>query len=309
MLNQLIEYSPEVAEGIRNSQPIVALESTIISHGMPYPHNINTAKEVEAIIREHGATPATIAIHQGKIHVGLTDEILEHFATSQTIIKASRRDLSYALAEHSSASTTVAATMICAKLANIEFFVTGGIGGVHQGAEQSFDVSADLTELAQTPVTVICAGAKSILDLPKTLEYLETQGVPIITYGSDEFPAFYSRQSGLASPMSLNSIHEIGQMLSYQKHLRLHNGVIIANPIPIEDEIPLSDIMAIVEQANQEAQDISGKAITPFLLQRINELTRGRSLTANIALIKNNAHLGAKLAAICANQNVPFKIN
>lgn len=296
MLNQLIEYSPEVTEAIKNRQPIVALESTIISHGMPYPQNIDTAKEVEGIIRENGAVPATIALYQGKIHIGLADEILEYFATAKNIMKASRRDLSYALATQRSASTTVAATMICAKLANIDFFVTGGIGGVHQGAEHSFDISADLTEFAQTPVNVICAGAKSILDLPKTLEYLETQGVQIITYSSNEFPAFYSRQSGLPSPISSNSIDEISQVLCCQKQLGLQNGVIIANPIPVADEIPLSEIVGIIHQANQEAHDITGKAITPFLLQRINELTEGRSLTANIALIKNNARIGAQLA-------------
>ncbi len=311
MLNTLIEYSDEVLKAIKHQLPVVALESTIISHGMPYPQNIETALSVEAEIRKHGAIPATIAIHQGKIHVGLSPEVLEHFAKSKNIIKASRRDLSYVLSQQRSASTTVAATMICAKQANLSFFVTGGIGGVHKGAEQSFDISADLMELALTPINVICAGAKSILDLPKTLEYLETQGVPVITYQGQEFPAFYSRQSGLQAPISLNTIQEITHVITYQKKLGLKNGVVITTPIPEEHEIPHHEMTTLITQAHQEANHLTGKAITPFLLKRINELSNGRSLQANIELIKNNARLGAKLAFshMKATQNEAIKLN
>ena len=297
MPNSLIELSDEVKQAKKEGGPIVALESTIISHGMPYPQNIETALSVEAIIRANGAVPATIAIHQGKIHVGLTDSIFEYFAKSNEIIKASRRDLSFALSQGLSASTTVAATMICAKLANIDFFVTGGIGGVHFGAGQSFDVSADLMELANTPINVICAGAKSILDLPKTLEYLETQGVPIISYQSDDFPAFYSRLSNLPAPIRLDTVKDISQLIHCQRSLGLCNGIVIANPIPVAHDIPMEAMTMILQQANKDATHLKGKTITPFLLQRINQLTLGRSLTANIALIKNNAKLGAQLAS------------
>jgi pseudouridine-5'-phosphate glycosidase len=296
MFHDLLEINEEVLEAISSHRPIVALESTIISHGMPHPENLNTAYEVENIIRNHGAIPATIAMYQGKIHIGLTKEIMEHLAESKEVIKASRRDIAYVLSKKMTASTTVAATMFCAHLARLPLFVTGGIGGVHQEAGNSFDISADLIELSTTPVTVVCSGAKSILDLPKTLEVLETHGVAVIGYGTDEFPAFYSRSSGIPVLHRLNNAEDVAKLMMYQRHLNMCNGIVVANPIPVEAEISDDEITPFIQQAHDEAQNISGQALTPFLLKRIAELTAGKSLQANIELIKSNALLGAQIA-------------
>lgn len=296
MFHELLHINEEVTEAIHNKKPIVVLESTIISHGMPYPDNLTTATDVEAIIRKQGAVPATVAIFEGKIHIGLTKKTMEHFAESKEITKASRRDIAYMLSRKISASTTVAATMFCAHLANLPLFVTGGIGGVHQQAGESFDISADLIELSCTPVTVICSGAKSILDLPKTLEVLETHGVPVIGFSTDEFPAFYSRSSGISVLHRLDTQDEVAQLMLYQRQLNMKNGIVIANPIPIEAEISDAEITPFIHQAHEEAKNINGQALTPFLLKRIGELTAGRSLKANIELIKNNALLGAQIA-------------
>lgn len=296
MFHDLLQVIPEVAEAINSRKPIVALESTIISHGMPYPANLATAIEVEAIIRKQGAIPATIALYQGKIHIGLTHKTMEQLAEDKKVMKASRRDIAYVLSRRITASTTVAATMFCAHLANLPLFVTGGIGGVHPEVGNNFDISADLIELATTPVTVVCSGAKSILDLPKTLEVLETHGVAVIGFATNEFPAFYSRSSGIPVIHRLNSPKEVAKLMIYQRMLKMNNGIVIANPIPIEAEISDNEIMPFIKQAHQEAQNINGQALTPFLLKRIGELTAGRSLEANIELIKNNALLGAQIA-------------
>lgn len=295
-MRDFIVYSKEVASALKAQKPIVALESTIISHGMTYPDNLATALEVEAIIRNQGSTPATIALHRGKIHIGLNEDLMEFIANSNEISKASRRDISYVLSKGLTASTTVAATMVCAHLAKIPLFVTGGIGGVHQGAIESFDISADLIELATTPVAVVCSGAKSILDLPKTLEVLETQGVPVVGFNTNEFPAFFSHSSGLLLHHRLDSPEEIALMMKTHAELGLKNGIVIANPIPKSAEIPDQEIYPFIEQAQREAKNIQGQAITPFLLKRIVELTSGRSLLANIELIKNNALLGAQIS-------------
>jgi pseudouridine-5'-phosphate glycosidase len=296
MFHELLQINSEVTEAINSHKPIVALESTIISHGMPYPDNLATALEVEAIIRDEGAIPATIALYEGKIHVGLTQETMEYLAESKNIIKASRRDIAYVLSCKLTASTTVAATMFCAHLAKLPLFVTGGIGGVHQEVGQNFDISADLIELATTPVTVICSGAKSILDLPKTLEMLETYGVAVIGFATNEFPAFYSRSSGIPVIHRLDSAKEVAKLMIYQRQLSMNNGIVIANPIPVEAEISDDEIMPFIQQAHKEAQNINGQALTPFLLKRIAELTAGKSLEANIELIKNNALLGSQIA-------------
>lgn len=296
MLHDLLEINEEVLEALTNQKPVVALESTIISHGMPNPENLDTAYHVENIIRDQGAIPATIAMYQGKIHIGLTKEIMEHLAESKEVLKASRRDIAYVLSKKKTASTTVAATMFCAHLARLPLFVTGGIGGVHQEAGHSFDISADLIELSNTPVTVVCSGAKSILDLPKTLEVLETHGVAVIGYGTDEFPAFYSRSSGIPVIHRLNNVDDVAQLMMYQRHLNMSNGIVVANPIPAEAEISDDEIAPFIQQAHDEAKDISGQALTPFLLKRIAELTAGKSLQANIELIKSNALLGAQIA-------------
>jgi pseudouridine-5'-phosphate glycosidase len=290
--------SPEVAEAHANNGPIVALESTIITHGMPFPQNVETARQVEAEVRAHGATPATIAILDHQIHIGLTDAQLDGLGQAKGVAKLSRADLAACLASGGTGATTVAATMICAQLAGISVFATGGIGGVHRGAETSFDISADLRELAETPVTVVAAGAKAILDLPKTLEYLETLGVPVIAFGQDDFPAFWSRSSGLKSPLRMDSAAEIAAAHRMRARLGLPGGQLVANPIPTEAEIPRAEIMPHIETAlaEAEAQGIAAKAVTPFLLQRIFELTDGRSLASNIALVLNNARLGAAIA-------------
>ena len=290
--------SPEVADAEANGTAIVALESTIITHGMPFPQNVETARRVEAEVRAHGATPATIAILDRQIHIGLTDAQLDALGRAQNVAKLSRADLAACLAIGGTGATTVAATMICAHLAGIKVFATGGIGGVHRGAETSFDISADLRELAETPVTVVAAGAKAILDLPKTLEYLETLGVPVIAFGQDDFPAFWSRSSGLKAPLRMDSARDIAAAMTMRARLGLPGGQLVANPIPPEAEIPRAEIMPHIEAALREAaaKGIAAKAVTPFLLQRIFELTEGRSLASNIELVLNNARLGAAIA-------------
>lgn len=297
-MSSLVELHPEVADAINEGRPVVALESTIISHGMPYPQNVETARAVEQILRDGGAIPATIAVLDGKIRVGLDDEALERMGHGETIAKLSRRDLPIALATKQPGATTVSATMIGARLAGIRIFVTGGIGGVHRGAETSFDVSADLTELSRTEVAVICAGAKSILDLPKTLEYLETQGVPVIGWQTGEFPAFYTPTSGLKVDHRAETPEEVAAIMAAKWDLGLSGGLIVANPVPAEFAMPHEKISAAIEQALSEArkQGVTGKAETPFLLARVSELTGGTSLATNIRLVENNARLGAKLA-------------
>ncbi|QYZ71090.1 pseudouridine-5'-phosphate glycosidase [Neotabrizicola shimadae] len=290
--------SPEVREAKAGGQAIVALESTIITHGMPWPQNVETARLVEEDIRASGAVPATIAVMGGRIHVGLTADELDRLGQAKGVMKLSRADLAVCLAQGGVGATTVAATMICAQMAGISVFATGGIGGVHRGAETSFDISADLKELAQTPVTVVAAGAKAILDLPKTLEVLETEGVPVIAYGQDEFPAFWSRSSGLKAPLRMDTPREIALAHRMRGVLGLRGGQLVANPIPEAAEIPRPEIMPMIEAALAEAaaQGVSAKAVTPFLLQRLFEMSSGRSLVANIALVRNNARLGAAIA-------------
>ena len=302
-LHNFLSFSPEVAHARTIGTPIVALESTIISHGMPYPDNVRTARAVEQAVRDGGAVPATIAIMGGKICVGLDDTQLELLGTAHDAMKVSRRDLPYVLAQNKLGATTVAATMICAQLAGIAVFVTGGIGGVHRDAASSFDISADLQELARTPVAVVCAGVKSILDIGLTLEYLETYGVPVISVGQPAFPAFYTRDSGFQADFQLDTAAEQARFIHTKWQLGLGGGVVIANPVPLADAMPQADIDAITLQALGEAatRGVSGKAITPFLLERITQLTGGRSLATNIALIKDNARVGAALARAMAD--------
>src|SRR5450830_253520 len=297
-LQNFLLFSQEVLAARAAGKAIVALESTIISHGMPYPQNVEMAREVEQIIRDGGAVSATIAIIDGKICVGLSPEQLELLGTSPDAMKVSRRDLPFVLSQRKLGATTVAATMICAQLAGITVFVTGGIGGVHRGAETSFDISADLQELGQTSVAVVCAGVKSILDIGLTLEYLETYGVPVVSVGQSAFPAFFTRDSGFQADFQLDSAEEQAEFVHAKWGLGLDGGVVIANPVPESDAMPKEEIDQITLQALQEAgvQGIQGKAVTPFLLSRIKELTAGRSLTTNIALVKNNARVGAELA-------------
>ncbi|MFF4800829.1 pseudouridine-5'-phosphate glycosidase [Streptomyces sp. NPDC001351] len=288
----------EVREALRDGRPVVALESTIISHGMPYPQNVQMAVEVEQIIRDGGAVPATIAVLNGRPHIGLTQADLELLATAPDVTKASVRDLAYVIARGTHGATTVAATMRLAALAGIRTFVTGGIGGVHRGAPTTFDISADLTELAATGVAVISAGVKSILDIGLTLETLETLGVPVLTYGTDEFPAFYSRRSGFTSPMRVDSPAEIAAVMHARWDLGIPGGVSIANPVPEDEEVPAERMDGVIAQALAEMDKagITGKDTTPYLLGRIVELTGGESLRTNIALVKNNARLGARIA-------------
>jgi pseudouridine-5'-phosphate glycosidase len=297
-MHQYLLFSPEVAAARAAGKPIVALESTIISHGMPYPQNVTTAREVEDIIRMAGAVPATIAIIDGKICVGLDAAQLELLGTSPDAMKVSRRDLAYVLATRRLGATTVAATMICAQLAGIDVFVTGGIGGVHRGAETSFDISADLQELARTSVAVVCAGVKSILDIGLTLEYLETHGVPVVSVGQPEFPAFFTRDSGFMADFQLDSAVEQASFIRTKWQLGLAGGVVVSNPVPASFAMPKEEIDRITDQALREAHDggVTGKKVTPFLLARIKELTEGRSLMTNIALVKHNARVGAELA-------------
>jgi pseudouridine-5'-phosphate glycosidase len=297
-MQQFLLFSPEVAAARTAGKPVVALESTIISHGMPYPQNVAMAREVEQLIRDAGAVPATIAIIGGKICIGLSDEQLELLGTSPEAMKVSRRDLPFVVAQGRLGATTVAATMICAALAGIAVFVTGGIGGVHRGAETSFDISADLQELAQTSVAVVCAGVKSILDIGLTLEYLETHGVPVISVGQAGFPAFFTRESGFDADFQCDSALEQAAFIQTKWALGLRGGVVVSNPVPQAYAMPKDEIDRITGQALLEAaqRGVSGKAVTPFLLDRIKQLTEGRSLATNIALIKHNAVVGAQLA-------------
>ena len=294
-----LHRSAEVAKAHANGTPVVALESTIITHGMPYPQNLEVARQVEADVREASAIPATIAVIDGRLHIGLEDEELTALAQAKNVAKLSRADMAACIATGGTGATTVAATMIAAHLAEIAVFATGGIGGVHKGAEDSFDISADLMELAQTPVTVVAAGAKAILDVAKTLEVLETQGVPVITVGQDSFPAFWSSTSPLKSPLRMDNATDIAAAHKMRGHMGLPGGQLVANPIPKEDEIAAADLAPIIKaaQADANTHGISGKAVTPYLLQRIFELTEGRSLTANIALVRNNARFASKIAA------------
>ena len=298
-MNQYLDVNPEVAAAIAAGKPVVALESTIISHGMPYPQNVETALNVEKIIRENGAVPATIAIIGGRLKAGLTKEEIEYFGKKgRAIHKASRRDLAVLCAQGEDGATTVTTTMIIAHMAGIRFFATGGIGGVHRGAETTMDISADLEELARTPVMVVCAGAKSILDLGLTLEYLETKGVPVLGYQTSELPAFYTRKSGFNVDYRVDSPAELASAFKAQNDMALGGGMLVTNPIPEEYSMPKDVIDAAIDQAIAEskAQGIKGKETTPFLLARVAELTGGDSLASNIQLVYNNARLTAKTA-------------
>ncbi|WP_181707513.1 pseudouridine-5'-phosphate glycosidase [Chthonobacter rhizosphaerae] len=295
-------FGAEAAAAKAAGKPLVALESTIVTHGMPFPQNVETARAVETVIREAGAVPATIAVLDGAIHVGLDAGTLDRLARSVGVMKLSRADLAFAVATGRPGSTTVAATMIAARLAGIQVFATGGIGGVHRGAETTFDVSADLEELGRTSVTVVAAGAKAILDLPKTLEVLETRGVPVIGYGTDEFPAFWSRSSGLKAPLRADTAGEIAAFLKARARLGLEGGVLVANPVPVEAEIPAGEIAVHIEAAlaAAAARGITAKAVTPFLLGDMLERTKGASLATNIALVRNNARVAAEIAVALA---------
>jgi len=302
-LPEYFDVAADVANALSSGAPVVALESTIVSHGMPYPENLETALAVERIVRKSGAVPATIAVVGGRVKIGLSEDELERLGRASDVLKLSRADLPHAVASRHDGATTVAATMLLADLAGVRVFATGGIGGVHRGSERTLDISADLYELARTPVTVICAGAKALLDLPGTLEVLETLGVPAIVYRSDECPAFWSRESGLPAPLRYDSAAEIARFVQTQRTLGLRSGALVANPIEAADEIPRSEMEPCIAAAAAEAQEagIRGKAVTPWLLERIGRLTSGRSLAANVALVKNNARLAAEIAAFMAN--------
>jgi len=299
MTHPMLTLTDEVATALAEGRPVVALESTIISHGMPYPRNVEMAIEVEGIVRDGGAVPATIAVLDGRPRIGLTSDDLELLASDESVVKVSVRDLPYVVARGMHGATTVASTMRLAALAGVPVFVTGGLGGVHRGAQQTFDISADLTELGGTAVAVVSAGVKSILDIGLTLETLETQGVPVLVHGSDEFPSFFSRGSGHAAPMRVDSAAEVAAVMRSAWSLGLRSGIVVANPIPAEDEIPADEISSVIEQAlgDMDRLGITGKDATPYLLGRIVEITDGASLTANIALVRNNARLGAAIAA------------
>lgn len=296
-MQSYLSIHPEVQEALLNNKPVVALESTIISHGMPYPQNVETAVAVEQVVIENGAVPATIAIMNGKCHVGLSKEELTYFGNAKGVWKVSLRDMPYVISQKLYGATTVAATMRIAAMAGIKIFVTGGIGGVHRGAESSMDISADLTEMGQTSVAVVSAGVKSILDIGRTLEYLETMGIPVVTYGQDAFPSFYSRESGFRSPLRLDTAKEIAAMLRAKWELGLDGSVLIANPVPADREIANEQIEGYIREAlaAAAAKKITGKEVTPFLLQYIANHTKGESLEANIALIKHNAKTGAEI--------------
>jgi pseudouridine-5'-phosphate glycosidase len=296
--SEFTDIHPEIRQALAEKRAVVALESTIITHGMPYPDNGTMARAVEAIIREEGAIPATIAVMDGRLKIGLSDEECEALAQTQGAMKLSRADLAFAVSEGRTGGTTVAATMIAAHLAGISVFATGGIGGVHKGAETSFDISADLEELSRTPVIVISAGAKAILDVEKTLEVLETRGVPVVGFGTDIMPAFWSRHSPYPAPLRLDAPEAIARFHRTRQSLGLGGGMLIANPVPQEDEIPAEEMATYIAAAQAEAEKkgVTGKAVTPFLLSRIVELTEGRSLATNIALVKNNARLAARIA-------------
>ncbi len=298
MYKDYLDVNPEVSRALDEGRPVVALESTIIAHGMPYPKNVETALAVEEVIRSNGAVPATIGILGGRIKIGLTKEEIEYMAHAENVLKVSRRDLPFVISKKMDGATTVAGTMIAAHMAGIKLFVTGGIGGVHRGAGESFDISADLEELKMTDVTVVCAGAKAILDIPATLEYLETAGVPVIAYGTDEIPAFYSRKSGEKANCRMDSPEEIRALISMKEALGLKGGILITCPIPEADEIPAEEINTVIDEAIKEAEEkgVKGKESTPFLLSRVKDLTEGRSLEANIKLVLNNADIGSKIA-------------
>lgn len=297
-MNSFLKIGKEVQEALAAGKPVVALESTIISHGMPYPKNVETALKVEKIIRDNGAIPATIGIIDGQLIAGLTADEIEYFGKNPTVLKSSRRDLPFIVANKLSGATTVATTMIIAKMAGIKVFVTGGIGGVHRGAQETFDISADLMELAQTDVAVICAGAKSILDIGLTLEYLETQGVPVLGYQTEEFPAFYTRESGFKVDYKADSAEVVAKTLDAKWNMGLKGGVVVGNPIPEEHAMDKDFINGEIENALKAAaeQGVKGKKVTPFLLAYLKEKTAGRSLDSNIELVYNNAHVGSKIA-------------
>ena len=299
MYRNYMDINLEVEKALEEGTPVVALESTIISHGMPYPKNVETALAVEDVIRKNGAVPATIAIIGGRIKIGLTADEIEYMAKADNVLKVSRRDFPLVISQKLDGATTVAGTMIAANMAGIKVFVTGGIGGVHRGAGESFDISADLEELKMTDVAVVCAGVKSILDIGATLEYLETAGVPVITYGTDVFPAFYSRESGFTSECRIDDTAKIADLIRTKEQLGLRGGILIACPVPAEDEIPFDKMDVVIKQALEECEEkgIRGKRITPFLLSRVKDLTEGSSLEANIKLVLNNADIGAKIAA------------
>ena len=297
-MTDLLTFSPEVASALADKKPVLAFESTIISHGMPYPRNAETAREAERIARTAGAVPATIAVLDGRIVVGLTEPQLERLATEKDVLKVSRRDMAWALAARRMGATTVSATMLAARLAGISVFDTGGIGGVHMGVEDTFDISADLTELASTSVMVVSAGEKAILDLPRTLEVLETLGVPVVGFGASEFPAFYSRSSGLNLSLRVDTPAEAASLLQAQRALGLPQGILVANPVPQEWEIPRKTMERWIDQALQDlsTRGVTGKAVTPFLLSRIVELSGGKSLETNVKLFHNNVRLGSAIA-------------
>ena len=303
-LGKWMDISEEIQNTIKENGPVVALESTIISHGMPFPQNLETALEVESIIRKEGAIPATIAVLEGRIKIGLSNLELEQFAQGTKTVKVSSRDLPLAISQKQDGGTTVGATMICARMAGILIFVTGGIGGVHRGSEKTMDISGDLMELARTNVAVVCAGIKSILDIPRTLEYLETQGVPVIGYRTDEFPAFYTTTSGYSVQSRINTAEEIARCMKVKWELGLEGGLVIANPVLREDAMNEEFIEEAISKSLKEAseKDIDGKAVTPFLLERISQLTDGESLKTNIALVCNNALVGAKIASVYGNE-------
>ncbi len=295
-MTNFFDYSPEVANAIRDKKPVLALESTILTHGLPYPENVETAKVIESLVREQGVTPATIAVLAGKIKIGLNEDELELLVNDENVMKASKRDLPYLITEKKNAGTTVAATLFCADAVGIRVFATGGIGGVHRG--EALDISADLIELSRTPMAVVCAGAKAILDLPRTLEYLETHSIPIVGYRTDSLPAFYSSQSPLVLPTRVDDIRAIVNLLNTHWQLGLSSSVLIANPIPRDEEIEAAILEPMIESAIQQADEmkIRGKEITPFLLDKMANATEGKSLKANIALIKNNVILAAEIA-------------
>ncbi|MDW7662153.1 MAG: pseudouridine-5'-phosphate glycosidase [Bacillota bacterium] len=303
MLEKYLDVSPEVAKAIKEGKAVVALESTIISHGMPYPRNVETALNVEKIIREHGAVPATIAILGGRLKVGLSEDQIEYLGKAKDVVKTSRRDIPFIVAKKLDGATTVASTMILAALAGVKVFATGGIGGVHRGAQETFDISADLQELAHTNVAVVCAGAKSILDIGLTLEYLETNGVPVVGYQTDELPAFYTRKSGFGVDYRVDSPLELAEALKAKWDLGLNGGLVVANPIPEAYEMDFDAITSAIQIAVSEAEKagIKGKESTPFLLAKVKELTGGDSLNSNIELVYNNAKVAAQLAVEFSN--------
>lgn len=304
MVSDLLIFSDEVAAAQREGAPVVALESTIITHGLPYPQNLETARAVEKTVREAGAVPATIALLDGRIRIGLSDADLCLIAEAKAPQKVSRADFAATLASGRVGSTTVAATAIAACAAGIDVFATGGIGGVHKGADTSFDISADLDELARTSIVIVSAGAKAILDLPKTLEVLETRGVPVVGYRTDAFPGFWSRTTGLSAPLRVDRAGEVADILDMQRRMHMQAGILVANPVPEADEIPFSEMAQFIDaaQADADANAVLGKAVTPYILGRIAELTNGRSIATNIALVKNNARVAASIAAELAGR-------